>query len=54
MGPSGSTGAGERSLLNPLGSAASHGCVRLSNEDIDWLVSTVGASQLPGTPVEID
>ncbi len=47
-------GRGGASLLNPLGSAASHGCVRLSNEDIDWLVSTVGASQLPGTPVEID
>jgi hypothetical protein len=46
-------GRGGTSLLDPLGSAASHGCVRLSNESIDWLVRTIGASQLPGTPVQI-
>jgi lipoprotein-anchoring transpeptidase ErfK/SrfK len=39
--------------LDPLGSAASHGCIRLSNESIDWLVRTIGASQLPGTPVQV-
>jgi lipoprotein-anchoring transpeptidase ErfK/SrfK len=46
-------GRGGASLLDPLGSAASHGCIRLSNGTIDWLVRTIGASQLPGTPVQI-
>jgi hypothetical protein len=46
-------GRGGASLLDPLGSAASHGCVRQSNGSIDWLVRTIGASQLPGTPVQI-
>ena len=37
------------SLLNPLGSAASHGCVRIDNGPITWM-----AHHLPqGTPVEI-
>src|SRR5262249_27079916 len=30
-------GRGGASLLDPLGSAASHGCIRLSNDSIDWL-----------------
>jgi len=46
-------GRGGASLLDPLGSAASHGCVRLANDAIDWLVSTIGESRLPGTPVDI-
>jgi lipoprotein-anchoring transpeptidase ErfK/SrfK len=46
-------GRGGASLLDPLGSAASHGCIRLSNGSIDWLVRTIRASQLPGTPVQI-
>jgi lipoprotein-anchoring transpeptidase ErfK/SrfK len=46
-------GRGGRSLLDPLGSAASHGCIRLDNDSIDWLVHTVGEDQLPGTPVEV-
>lgn len=46
-------GRGGTSLLDPLGSAASHGCVRLANTDIDWLVHEIGVSQLPGTPVQI-
>ena len=46
-------GRGGASLLDPLGSAASHGCIRLANDSIDWLVGTVGESQLPGTPVEV-
>jgi lipoprotein-anchoring transpeptidase ErfK/SrfK len=46
-------GRGGASLLDPLGSAASHGCVRLANADIDWLVGTVGEGGLPGTPVQI-
>jgi lipoprotein-anchoring transpeptidase ErfK/SrfK len=46
-------GRGGASLLDPLGSASSHGCVRLANSAIDWLVSTVGANRLPGTPVQV-
>jgi hypothetical protein len=46
-------GRGGASLLDPLGSAASHGCIRLANADIDWLVDTVGENRLPGTPVQV-
>lgn len=46
-------GRGGASLLDPLGSDRSHGCIRLSNDSIDWLVQTIRASQLPGTPVRI-
>ncbi|MGO9884786.1 MAG: L,D-transpeptidase [Solirubrobacteraceae bacterium] len=47
-------GRGGASLLDPLGSARSHGCVRLANDAIDWLVETIGSAQLPGTPVQIN
>ncbi|MBV9423864.1 MAG: L,D-transpeptidase [Solirubrobacterales bacterium] len=46
-------GRGGASLLDPLGSARSHGCIRLANDAIDWLVATVGVDRLPGTPVQI-
>lgn len=46
-------GRGGASLLDPLGSARSHGCIRLSNDAIDWLAQTIGATRLPGTPVQI-
>ena len=46
-------GRGGASLLDPLGSAASHGCIRLANDSIDWLVHTVGEGWLPGTPVQV-
>jgi lipoprotein-anchoring transpeptidase ErfK/SrfK len=46
-------GRGGASLLDPLGSAASHGCIRLSNATIDWLVATIGRDRLPGTPVQV-
>ena len=46
-------GRGGASLLDPLGSARSHGCVRLANSAIAWLVHTIGASHLPGTPVDV-
>ncbi len=46
-------GRGGASLLDPLGSARSHGCIRLSNDSIDWLVATIGAARLPGTPVQV-
>ena len=46
-------GRGGASLQDPLGTARSHGCIRLSNDTIDWLVQTIGPSRLPGTPVQI-
>ena len=46
-------GRGGTSLLDPLGSDRSHGCLRLANTAIDWLVRTIGVAQLSGTPVQI-
>jgi hypothetical protein len=46
-------GRGGASLQNPLGSAASHGCIRLSNDPIEALVRRVGADELPGIPVRV-
>jgi lipoprotein-anchoring transpeptidase ErfK/SrfK len=46
-------GRGGTSLLDLLGSARSHGCIRLANDAIDWLVGTIGTNQLPGTPVQV-
>jgi L,D-transpeptidase catalytic domain len=46
-------GRGGSSLLDPLGSARSHGCVRLANHAIEWLVRNVGADRLPGIPVRV-
>jgi lipoprotein-anchoring transpeptidase ErfK/SrfK len=46
-------GRGGTSLRDPLGAALSHGCIRLSNASIDWLVRTVGGRRLPGTPVRV-
>jgi lipoprotein-anchoring transpeptidase ErfK/SrfK len=46
-------GRGGASLQDPLGTANSHGCIRLSNETIDRLVQMIGPSRLPGTPVQI-
>jgi hypothetical protein len=41
-------------VIDPLGSDRSHGCIRLANTAIDWLVRTIGPAQLPGTPVRVD
>jgi lipoprotein-anchoring transpeptidase ErfK/SrfK len=46
-------GRGGASLEDPLGTALSHGCIRVANDAIDWLVRTVGPNGLPGTPVQI-
>jgi lipoprotein-anchoring transpeptidase ErfK/SrfK len=46
-------GRGGASLVDPLGSARSHGCIRMSNDTIDWLVHKIGMRELPGTPVEV-
>jgi lipoprotein-anchoring transpeptidase ErfK/SrfK len=42
-------GRGGASLLDPLGTARSHGCVRMRNSDIRYLARRIG----PGTPVRI-
>ncbi len=42
-------GRGGASLLDPLGSARSHGCVRIANSAIDWIARHVPI----GTPVRI-
>jgi lipoprotein-anchoring transpeptidase ErfK/SrfK len=47
-------GRGASSLRDPLGTNRSHGCIRLANTAIGWLVHTIGRAQLPGTPVQID
>ena len=41
---------GRDNLGGTLGTAASHGCIRLDTASIDWLVARIG----PGTPVTID
>jgi lipoprotein-anchoring transpeptidase ErfK/SrfK len=41
---------GRENLGGTLGSAASHGCVRLATASIDWLATRVS----PGTPVTIE
>ncbi len=47
-------GRGGASLLDPLGSASSHGCIRVDNSSIDWLVGSIGVSALPGIPVRVE
>lgn len=42
-------GRGGASLLDPLGSARSHGCIRISNGPVDWMAAHVPL----GTPVSI-
>jgi lipoprotein-anchoring transpeptidase ErfK/SrfK len=46
-------GRGGASLNDPLGTAHSHGCVRLDNRAIESIVRTVGAHRLPGIPVRV-
>lgn len=46
-------GRGGAGLLDPLGSAASHGCIRLANRAIESLVRIVGITELAGVPVEV-
>jgi hypothetical protein len=46
-------GRGGESLRDPLGSAASHGCVRISNAAIASIVRRIGVAAIPGTPVSI-
>jgi lipoprotein-anchoring transpeptidase ErfK/SrfK len=46
-------GRGGSSLLDPLGAARSHGCIRLANRAIEWIVRAVGPGGLPGIPVRV-
>jgi hypothetical protein len=46
-------GRGGASLSDPLGAARSHGCIRLANRAIEWIVRKVGAHGLPGIPVRV-
>ena len=46
-------GRGGVSLRDSLGTARSHGCIRMANGAIAWLVRTVGAEALPGVPVRV-
>ena len=46
-------GRGGASLADPLGSALSHGCIRLANPTIDGLVHRIGRGQVVGTPVQV-
>jgi lipoprotein-anchoring transpeptidase ErfK/SrfK len=41
---------GRENLGGTLGTAASHGCIRLATASIDWLAARI----VPGTPVTID
>jgi hypothetical protein len=45
----GDPAAGGASLRDPLGSARSHGCIRIGNRAVAWLARRA----LPGTPVDI-
>ncbi len=42
-------GRGGASLADPLGSARSHGCIRVDNDDVVWLARNVP----PGSPVSV-
>jgi hypothetical protein len=46
-------GRGGASLADPLGTAASHGCVRFDNRAIGSIVRRIGRARLPGVPVAI-
>jgi hypothetical protein len=46
-------GRGGASLLDPLGSARSHGCLRMANRAIDRLVRSIGAARIAGVPVRV-
>jgi lipoprotein-anchoring transpeptidase ErfK/SrfK len=42
-------GRGGSSLLVPVGTAKSHGCIRIDNSAVDWLAKVAA----PGTPVDV-
>jgi lipoprotein-anchoring transpeptidase ErfK/SrfK len=46
-------GRGGPALHDPLGTAASHGCIRFANTAITTIVRRIGRTHLQGTPVSI-
>jgi lipoprotein-anchoring transpeptidase ErfK/SrfK len=46
-------GRGGPALQDPLGTAASHGCIRFDNHAISIIVRRIGRDRLPGVPVAI-
>jgi lipoprotein-anchoring transpeptidase ErfK/SrfK len=46
-------GRGGASLADPLGTAASHGCIRLTDPAIGAIVHRIGRARVPGTPVVV-
>jgi hypothetical protein len=46
-------GRGGPSLQDPLGTAASHGCIRFDNHAISSIVRRIGRDRLPGVPVAV-
>ena len=53
IGRIGLHGRGGASLADPIGSASSNGCIRLTNTAVTNLVKQVGVANLVGTPVVI-
>lgn len=53
IGRIGLHGRGGASLADPIGSARSNGCIRMTNTAVTRLVSLVGVANLVGTPVVI-
>lgn len=52
-GRTGLHGRGGASLLDPLGTARSHGCVRLDDRAVGEIVRRVGRARLAGVPVVV-
>ena len=50
-GRTGLHGRGGASLLDPLGTARSHGCIRLDDRAVAAIIRRVGRARLPGVPV---
>lgn len=46
-------GRGGSSLIDPLGSARSHGCMRVSNRPLDAIVQRIGRAEIAGVPVRV-
>ena len=52
-GRTGLHGRGGASLLDPLGTARSHGCIRLDDRAVATIIRRVGRARLPGVPVVV-
>ncbi len=52
-GRTGLHGRGGASLLDPLGTARSHGCIRLDDRAVATIIRRIGRARLPGVPVVV-